>query len=519
MTYQVLARTWRPQRFTDVIAQEAVVQTLNNALSAGTLGHAYLFSGLRGVGKTTVARLLAKAVNCSKGPTADTCDDCPSCDEVAAGSSLDVVELDGASNRGIDDVRELREFLRFSPVRDRYRVIIIDEVHMLTREAFNALLKSLEEPPPYILFIFATTEIHKVPATILSRCQQLEFRPVPVEPIAQHLLMIADKEGFGLTKEAASTVARASQGSVRDALSLIEQLRAFSADNIDGASVAEVLGVPRFEGVLELISTLAAGDAAGGLGTLRAELRSGQDAWVLYQEVGRVLRVLLHLAVAPEVAEDLVAEQREAALALASGLGADGLVRMAGLWLEHEGLVGAAGNRELALEVACLRLARWPAVKRVEAILAGEAPPNTPDTGRGVQTTQGGGSGGHHAAQTAGGRLSSAAWARGLRRLAGVVEGAEVTAGDQVVTLRFAAESPGVAAFANGDARGQLETVCKEVFGQAVTLQLETATPANGEAVADGPLMRQALEDPGVEMVRRIMGGEIVAVRPDVQAN
>ncbi len=519
MTYQVLARTWRPQRFSDVIAQEAVVQTLHNALSAGTLGHAYLFSGLRGVGKTTVARLLAKAVNCSNGPTTETCDDCPSCHDVGEGTSLDVVELDGASNRGIDDVRELRELLRFSPVRDRYRVIIIDEVHMLTREAFNALLKSLEEPPPYILFIFATTEIHKVPATILSRCQQLEFRPVPVEPIAERLLTIAGKEGFGLTKEAASTVARAAQGSVRDALSLIDQLRAFSADDIDGTAVAEVLGVPQFEVVLELVSTLAAGDAAGGLGALRGELRGGQDAWVLYQEIGRVLRVLLHLAVAPDVAEDLVAEQRARSVEVAASLGADALVRMAGLWLEHEGLVGTAGNRELALEVACLRLARWPAVRRVEAILAGETPPNIPRPGGGDKPRHGDGSRGRHAAESAGGRLSSAVWARGLGRLAGVVEGAEVCAEGDVVTLRFAAENPGVAAFANGDARSQLEAVCREVFGAGVELRLETAPPADGEATVDGPLMRLAKEDPGVEMVRRVMGGEIVAVSVDGHAN
>jgi DNA polymerase-3 subunit gamma/tau len=518
MAYQVLARTWRPQRFADVIAQEAVVQTLHNALSAATLGHAYLFSGLRGVGKTTVARLLAKAVNCSNGPTTDTCDACPSCQEIASGSSLDVVELDGASNRGIDDVRELRELLRFSPVRDRYRVIIIDEVHMLTREAFNALLKSLEEPPPYILFIFATTEIHKVPATILSRCQQLEFRPVPVAPIAHRLLMIAEKDGFGLTTEAASTVARAAQGSVRDALSLIDQLRAFSADNIDGAAVAEVLGVPRFEAVLDLISMLAAGDGAAGLGALRAELDSGHDAWVLYQEVGRALRIVLHLAVAPDVADDLVDDQRDRAVEIASSLGADALVRMAGLWLEHEALVSAAGNRELALEVACLRLSRWPAVKRVEALLAGEPPPQAAGSGGGSKGAKRPDAGGRHAAETAGGRFSGALWGKGEKRLAGVVEGAAVSIDEGSVTLTFSTAKNGVAEFANGEARAELESTCREVFGDDVRLQLHMEA-AQEETAADGPLMRMACADPGVEMVRRIMGGEVVAVHSDGRAN
>ena len=182
MTYQVLARTWRPQKFSELFGQDAVVQTLCNALTSGTFGQAYLFSGLRGVGKTTAARLLAKAVNCAEGPTAEPCGVCDSCREVAEGSSIDVIEIDGASNRGIDDVRELRELLQFRPTRDRFRVLIVDEVHMLTREAFNALLKSLEEPPSYILWIFATTERLKVPDTIQSRCQQLEFRPVGSDP-------------------------------------------------------------------------------------------------------------------------------------------------------------------------------------------------------------------------------------------------------------------------------------------------------------------------------------------------
>ncbi|RMF87366.1 MAG: DNA polymerase III subunit gamma/tau, partial [Nitrospirae bacterium] len=198
MAYQVLARSWRPRRFEEIVGQDVVVRTLQNAIAGGSLGHAYLFSGLRGVGKTTAARLLAKAVNCEHGPTPEPCGECVPCREIADGTALDVVELDGASNRGIDDVRELRELVRYRPTRDRYRVIIVDEVHMLTREAFNALLKSLEEPPPYILFVFATTEPHKVPATILSRCQQLEFRPVAAELIARHLLAIADREGFRL---------------------------------------------------------------------------------------------------------------------------------------------------------------------------------------------------------------------------------------------------------------------------------------------------------------------------------
>jgi DNA polymerase-3 subunit gamma/tau len=374
MTYQVLARTWRPQRFSELFGQDAVVQTLCNALSAGTFGQAYLFSGLRGVGKTTAARLLAKAVNCVEGPTADPCNVCVSCREVAEGSSIDVIEIDGASNRGIDDVRELRELLQFRPTRDRYRVLIVDEVHMLTREAFNALLKSLEEPPSYILWIFATTERLKVPETIQSRCQQLEFRPVGSELIRGRLEEIAAEEGFTLTPSAAATIAAAAEGSVRDALSLLDQLRAFASDEVDDEAVASILGVPPMEVTVELVQALAAGRVADSLALVRNQLAGGQDASVLYREIGRVLRAALYLAIDPDLAPVMSSAHRELLLGVAESLGGDPLGRMLGLWVEHETLVRGAANRELALEVASLRLARWPSVRRVEEWLAAAGP-------------------------------------------------------------------------------------------------------------------------------------------------
>ena len=374
MTYQVLARTWRPQRFSELFGQDAVVQTLCNALTSGTFGQAYLFSGLRGVGKTTAARLLAKAVNCAEGPTAEPCGKCDSCREVADGSSIDVIEIDGASNRGIDDVRELRELLQFRPTRDRYRVLIVDEVHMLTREAFNALLKSLEEPPSYILWIFATTERLKVPDTIQSRCQQLEFRPVGSELIRGRLEEIAGREDFTLTPSAAASIAAAAEGSVRDALSLLDQLRAFASDQVDDEAVASVLGVPPMEVTVRLVEALAAGRVAEGLALVRDQLASGQDASVLYREIGRALRAALYLAVDPALAPTMSEAHRDLLLGVAESHGVDGLSRMLGLWLEQEALVRGAANRELALEVASLRLARWPSVQRVEEWLAGTGP-------------------------------------------------------------------------------------------------------------------------------------------------
>jgi DNA polymerase-3 subunit gamma/tau len=385
MTYQVLARTWRPQRFSELFGQDAVVQTLCNALTSGTFGQAYLFSGLRGVGKTTAARLLAKAVNCAEGPTAEPCGRCDSCREVAEGSSIDVIEMDAATHTGVDEVRELQELLRFHPTRDRFRVIIVDEVHMLSKSAFNALLKTIEEPPPYILWIFATTDRLKVPATIQSRCQQLEFRPVGSELIRTRLEEIASREKFTLTPSAAASIASAAEGSVRDALSLLDQLRAFASDEVDDEAVASVLGVPPMEVTVQLVEALAGGRVAEGLALVRDQLANGQDASVLYREIGRALRAALYLAVDPELAPAMSDAHRDLLLVVSGSHGADPLGRMLGLWLEQEAQVRGASNRELALEVASLRLARWPSVQRVEEWLAGNGtvdsdagPPGTP---------------------------------------------------------------------------------------------------------------------------------------------
>lgn len=516
MTYQVLARAWRPQRFEEILGQEAVVQTLRNALAAGTLGHAYLFSGLRGVGKTTAARLLAKAVNCAEGPTPEPCGHCVSCREIADGSSLDAVELDAATHTGVDDVRDLQELLRFRPTRDRYRVVIVDEVHMLSKSAFNALLKSIEEPPPYVLWVFATTERHKVPATILSRCQQLEFRPVPSELIATRLLEIADHDGFSLDRSAAETVARAAEGSVRDALSLLDQLRAFASDRVDDEAVASVLGVPRFEVMVELVEALAAGAVGPGLAIVRGELAAGHDATVLYQEVGRVLRTMVHLLVDPDVEVVVTDEQRERLSPLASGLGIDAVTRMLGLWVEQEPLVRDAGNRELALEVAALRLARWPAVVRIEEMLAGSPAQPPPERQPGGSRSQPPPSrGGSAPASDPGSQLAAALWESHKPRLASAVEEAEVAVEDGVVALRFAPEASALAAFAaSPDSISSLEKACASALAgvRGVRVVAEASAAGGDEA---GALEREAAEDPKLELVRRVLGGEVVAVRPD----
>ena len=243
MAYEVLARKWRPQVFQDVVGQEHVTQTLMNAIKADRLAHGYLFSGARGVGKTSVARILAKAINCVEGEPGIPCNKCHSCLEITSGSSVDVQEIDGASNRGIDEIRELRENIKYMPSSSRFRVYIIDEVHMLTLPAFNALLKTLEEPPPHVKFIFATTEPHKVPVTILSRCQKFDFKRISFGQIVQQLEKIAAEEKISISKSGLALLARAAEGSMRDAESLLDQVVSFTGPKVEDQHITEILGL------------------------------------------------------------------------------------------------------------------------------------------------------------------------------------------------------------------------------------------------------------------------------------
>jgi len=243
MGYEVLARKWRPQVFQDVIGQEHITQTLRNAIKTDRLAHAYLFSGARGVGKTSVARILAKAINCPEGEPDIPCNQCPSCLGITNGSSVDVQEIDGASNRGIDEIRELRDNIKYMPSSSRYRVYIIDEVHMLTLQAFNALLKTLEEPPPHVKFIFATTEPHKVPITILSRCQKFDFKRIPLVKIIDQLKKITDEEGIEISRSGLALVGREAEGSMRDAESLLDQVVSFAGPKVEDKDITDILGI------------------------------------------------------------------------------------------------------------------------------------------------------------------------------------------------------------------------------------------------------------------------------------
>lgn len=356
MSYQVFARKYRPKTFNDVLGQDHVVRTLRNAIAQKRLAHAYLFVGPRGTGKTSTARILAKALNCTGGPNADFDPDEDVCVEIAEGRSLDVLEIDGASNNGVEQVRDLRESVRFAPARGQFKIFYIDEVHMLSNAAFNALLKTLEEPPPHVKFIFATTEANKILPTILSRCQRFDLRPIPTETIAQHLLHIASEEGVALEETAAWAVAKGADGGMRDAQSMLDQLVSFCGNSINEANVLDVFGFTSREKVATLTRTLLARDNPSALSLIQKEAESGRELSQLLGELIGCLRALLVAKLDPSAdGEGIPQALWVDLLAAANEYPPDRILSAIDVFAETEGRMKWATNKRLHFELGVIK--------------------------------------------------------------------------------------------------------------------------------------------------------------------
>jgi DNA polymerase-3 subunit gamma/tau len=515
MSYQALARKYRPQSFSDVIGQETVVRTLQNAIEAQRIHHAYLFAGVRGVGKTTAARILAKALNCVKGPTAEPCNECTICREITEGIDMDVREIDAATYTGVDNIRELRDTTQFQPARDRNRIFIIDEAHMLSTGAWNALLKILEEPPPHVIFMFATTEINKVPQTIISRVQKELLRKITLDDLIARVRKIVDAEGIEADDRAIEIIARRGEGSVRDSLSLLDQVIAFGGRSITAADVATVLGLSDTTFFARIATLIADGDHGGILEALDEASETGRDFKMLYRDLLSFVRNLLLVAGrANESMLNVAPEDLPVIHTTAEKFSYSELLRIANLLLRDDETVNRAEHQRLAVEIALLKAATFPRLRAVEQELAGGAA----------------------IAQAAPPRPRAAAEPKAApaRREADAVSSANATIESFIERVQKARPLIGgylgaaksrkrdgnklLLTFADSftanqvsDARTALEQIASEVFGEPMSIDVKTDSPAASAPAAksSSPLR----DDPIVQAFQKHLGADIVESR------
>ncbi|MCL2760414.1 MAG: DNA polymerase III subunit gamma/tau [Desulfuromonadales bacterium] len=371
MSYLVLARKWRPQTFSDLIGQEHVAQTLKNAIESGRIAHAFLFTGARGVGKTSSARILAKALNCETGMTTEPCNVCQTCIEITNGTSVDVFEIDGASNTGVDDIRELRDNVKYLPSSSRYKIFIIDEVHMLSTSAFNALLKTLEEPPSHVKFIFATTEPHKVPVTILSRCQRFDFKRIPLQLIADRLRYISDQEGITISDTALTMIARKGDGSMRDSLSAMDQVLAFCGETVADEDVVAILGVVDKELLYSTITAVIEKDTKALLEIVKKVDEFGYSMRQFTQDLMEQFRILMIFKATKDITDivDLSEQEKNELNSFADKFETETIQRHLSILLKSDNEMAHSSFTRLILEMALIKMATLSQVIPVNEIL------------------------------------------------------------------------------------------------------------------------------------------------------
>jgi DNA polymerase-3 subunit gamma/tau len=543
--YQVLARTWRPQTLDELIGQPHVARTLTNALASGRLAHAYVFAGLRGTGKTSVARILAKCLNCEKGPIATPCNQCVPCTEIVEGRSLDVMELDAASRTGVDNIRELQEVVSYAPVRDRYRILIIDEAHMLSKAAFNALLKTLEEPPPRVVFILATTEMQKLLPTILSRCQVFEFHRVSIRSIAAHLRHIASAEGIAVSDRTLERIARSGEGSVRDALSVLERVLAFCGSTIEDDDALQVLGAVRTEVLVDFVRGIAARDAAALLASLDALVDEGHDLVHFWGEFVGVVRDLMLLRAWPQGGDALSRTSDEAKALIDAGgaLSLEDWTRVFQILAGLEYGLKASSQPRFLFEGALIRIAGLGSVRPIEEILAtlGGAPANPPPApGKKSEAAASRAASVAPASPIAAGfqdvREALVSAVTQARPMLGAVLARAVTlmvdGGTLVAT--FGSSDSGMRRMLMGDENVRsIESIAAQTLGRPLTLRVLESGESTGVGLAQPPtgpaghvasqdgvteslheLTQRARKDPAVSRLLSEFGAQVVDVRP-----
>jgi DNA polymerase-3 subunit gamma/tau len=520
MSYQALARKYRPQTFEDVIGQETAVQTLHNAIEDRRIHHAYLFSGVRGIGKTTSARILAKALNCIKGPTSTPDNTCTMCREITEGIDLDVREIDAATYTGVDNVRELRDVSQFQPARDRYRIFIIDEAHMLSTASWNALLKLIEEPPPHVIFMFATTEMNKVPSTILSRVQKIILRKISLEDLIKQLEKIVKAEGIQADRKALEIVARRGEGSVRDSLSLLDQVIAFSGRSVGVEDVSTILGLSETTFFARVVSLIGNGDHGAILEALQEAADSGRDFKMLYRDLLNFVRnLLLTAGGANEAMLGAAPEDLDTIRSVAEQFSYNDLLRIANLLLRDDETVNKAEHQRLAVEIAVLKAATFPRLKSVESVLAsGEPvarhPERSEGPGRAVRETK---ISERPAAPRPPSSLAPArddtgdlvARIKAKRPLiGGYLEGARMEREGNRITFTF---EDAFHADSVSDAKDAIAQIASEMTGEKMIVETKVAAaePGGGrrsEDKAAAPLR----DDPVLSAFRKHLGGELV---------